>query len=331
MKHIAMKAFAAIGSAALMACAAFAPSLGIIKEDAAIVASAYSCYAAGCHWEYVQDITGVAITRCRNYNSLQSLNIPNQLGGQNVVAIYNDAFVKGGDSNCQTLINVTMPNTIYKIGNNFFKNCDALQSITLSNTLITIGDYCFYDADGLQNITVPNSVKSIGSYFCNWAYGLQSATLGSGLESIGAHAFARTPKLGSFNSGNASMLKTVREGMLVSSKWANDRANNAALYIGPSSKILLRYQRKSTNSYVELSNNVKILADKAFNDSSWTYGSYITEIVCPRVELIGDNVFGKVPNATVRLSATLMYTTYGNNWYNTVTAKVSPATFVQMH
>ena len=333
MKHIAKKIFAAIGSAALLSCAAFAPALNIIKDDATLVASALSWTnpVDGVTYDYVQDYGGVAITLCKNTPQVENLTIPNQIAGQDVVAIYADSFNRAGTSKCNCIQNLNMPNTIRTIGNNFFKNCDGLMHVTLSTTLLTIGNYCFYDADGLKEMNVPNSVKSIGTYFCNWAYGLEHATLGSGIEILGAHAFARTPKLQDFNSSTCTLLKTIREGILVSSKWANNQSSSDALYIGPNNKILLRYQRKNTNSYVELSNNVRILADKAFNDSSWTYGSYITEIVGPRVEQIGDNVFGKVPNATVRFSATLMYTTYGNGWYNTVTAKVSPATFVPMH
>ena len=333
MKHIAKKIFAAIGSAALLSCAAFAPALNIIKDDATLVASALSWTNPidGVTYDYVQDYGGVAITLCRNTPQVKNLNIPNNIAGQPVVAIYADSFLRAGSSKCNCVQNVTMPNTIRTIGNDFFYNCDGLINIQLSSTLLTIGNYCFYDADGLQNMNVPNSVKSIGTYFCNWAYGLINVSLGSGIEILGANSFARTPKLQNFNSSSCTLLKTIREGILVSSKWANNQSSSDALYIGPNNKILLRYQRKNTNSYVELGNNVRIIADKAFNDSSWTYGSYITQIVGPRIERIGDNVFGKVPNATVRFSASLMYDNYGNDWYNIVTAKVSPATFVPMH
>ena len=326
MKQVTKKIFAAICSATMLAGAAFAPSLGIFKNSE-IVASAYSNYINGCHWEYELDMGGYAITKCRNYQHLQSVNVPTTINGQPVVAIYDNAFINNSESCAQYIVNITLPNTIYKIGKNFFRNCDKLQSITLPSALITIGDYSFYDADGLQNITFPNKVKQIGSYVCNWAYGLQNVTLGSQLEMIGEGAFARTPKLQNFNSSSSSMLKFISKDILVNSKWANDRANNDALYIGYNNRVLLRYQRGGTNQTVSLGSNVRILADRAFNTAGWAgSGQYIRDIYCPRIEYIGSSVFGMTPSARVHLSGSLMFTHYGSNYAASVPPLVAPAT-----
>ena len=120
MKKITKKIFAAVCSTAMLAGAAFAPALGILKNTA-ITASAYSGYINGCHWEYENEMGGYVITKCRNYQHLQSVTIPPIINGEPVVAIADNAFIRNSESNAQYIVNLTMPNTIYKIGKNFFK------------------------------------------------------------------------------------------------------------------------------------------------------------------------------------------------------------------
>ena len=325
MKTINRKIVAAICSAAMMTGAAFAPSLGIIK-DTALTASAYSGYINGCHWEYEMDITGYAITKCRNYQHLQTVNIPSTINGKPVIAIYDNAFINNSERCAQYIKNLTMPNTIYKIGSNFFKNCDNLQSINLSTSLITIGDYAFYDCDGLHSINFPDSVKQIGSYVCNWAWNMYDVTLGSGIEVIGANSFARMRDLNNFNSNRSEMLWSVGTGVLTNSKWANNRSEDEMLCIGKHNRVLLRYQRCNTNPTVQLGSNVRILADGAFNTANWNHGHWVRDIYCPRIEHIGNSVFGMVPNARVHLSGSLMYVHYGTNYNTSVPPLVAPAT-----
>lgn len=44
-----------------------------------------------------------------------------------------------------------------------FKNCESLKSITIPNSVYTIGDAAFLGCKSLTNIVIPTSVKEIGS------------------------------------------------------------------------------------------------------------------------------------------------------------------------
>ena len=50
------------------------------------------------------------------------------------------------------------------IGSNAFYYCDSLMSVTIPNSVTIIGDSAFYKCDSLTSVTIPNSVTSIGSY-----------------------------------------------------------------------------------------------------------------------------------------------------------------------
>ena len=355
------KIFAAICSVTMLAgAAASVPALDVFNTSDAIVAEAYSGYYNGCHWEYVQDITGYRITRCRNYNHLENITIPSTIGGQPVIALDHDAFVVGGDSQCEYVKNVTMPNTIYQIGNNFFKGCDKLESVTLSNTLITIGNYAFYNARALKNINVPNSVRQIGTDFCGQTPSLTSANLGNGVQIIGNYAFWYSTALQTMtipNSvttidhhfcTNATGLRNVNigTGLRTMGNYSFYNCNNIQNLNCNSTKIenlgaytlnkyranqtvilggnyLLRY--KGTASTYD-NTAIKAVGPYAFKDASST-----TKVYLEYCKYMNSNAFYGRSNTTVYLSAGAMYGTYGSNYASIVSSRVSPATVVWHH
>jgi len=62
----------------------------------------------------------------------------------------------------QSLISVTLPNTLELIGQNSFSRCLALESITIPEGVTTIDGYAFEESTGLISITIPNTVTTIG-------------------------------------------------------------------------------------------------------------------------------------------------------------------------
>ena len=50
------------------------------------------------------------------------------------------------------------------IGDSAFYCCDSLTNITIPDSVTSIGDNAFYCCDSLTNITIPDSVTSIGDY-----------------------------------------------------------------------------------------------------------------------------------------------------------------------
>ena len=59
-------------------------------------------------------------------------------------------------------IDITIADSVTKIGANAFDNCDSLTSVTLPNGVTSIGSCAFYNCDSLTNVTISESVTSIG-------------------------------------------------------------------------------------------------------------------------------------------------------------------------
>ena len=78
-----------------------------------------------------------------------------------VTEIKDDAF-----SGCYQLTDITIPNSVKKIGRYAFYKCYSLRKITLPNSLETIDDGAFNNCNGLQwtSIVIPNSVVKIGEF-----------------------------------------------------------------------------------------------------------------------------------------------------------------------
>ncbi len=64
----------------------------------------------------------------------------------------------------ESLIRVTIPNSVTQINSYAFYNCNALPLIELPNSLKTIENYAFRNYTSLTSITIPSSVTSIANY-----------------------------------------------------------------------------------------------------------------------------------------------------------------------
>lgn len=62
-----------------------------------------------------------------------------------------------------TIKEVTIPNSVKKIGSHAFEKCAFLAKITMGNGVEEIGNYAFYSCD-LSEITISENVNNIGSY-----------------------------------------------------------------------------------------------------------------------------------------------------------------------
>lgn len=65
---------------------------------------------------------------------------------------------------CDSLVNLVLPDQITNIGMNAFDNCSNLVSINLPNGLLKIENESFMDCTNLKMITIPESVTYIGRY-----------------------------------------------------------------------------------------------------------------------------------------------------------------------
>jgi hypothetical protein len=63
---------------------------------------------------------------------------------------------------CVTLTSITIPNSVYSIGDTAFANCTNLTSVIIPDSVVSIGEYAFISCFSLTSVTIPNSVASIG-------------------------------------------------------------------------------------------------------------------------------------------------------------------------
>lgn len=145
--------------------------------------------ANGKTWTYETDATngGIMITGCTPITG--NLTIPDQLDGQNVVSIKDNAFLnKTGFTGT-----LTIPSTVKQIGYGAFSGCSGLKGdLVIPNSVTTIGAYAFNNCSGFTgNLTISNLVEKIenGTFFgCSRLTG--RLTIPSLVKSIGRNAFS---------------------------------------------------------------------------------------------------------------------------------------------
>ena len=125
--------------------------------------------------------------------SLQNITIPNS-----VTSIGNRAFC-----GCRSLQCITIPNSVTNIGYETFSFCESLQSVTIPNSVTSIGHEAFILCESLQSITIPNSVTSIGNRAFSGCKSLQSVTIPNSVTSIGDEAFRACESLQSVTIPNS--------------------------------------------------------------------------------------------------------------------------------
>ena len=101
-----------------------------------------------------------------------------------VTAIRATAF-----SNCKALQSISISNSVTGIGDNVFFNCKTFQSISIPNDVTSIWDNTFNNCYALQSISIPNSVTNIGSSTFSNCYALQSVSIPNSVTNIGDNAF----------------------------------------------------------------------------------------------------------------------------------------------
>ena len=72
--------------------------------------------------------------------------------------------------NSNSLVEITLPDSVKKIGSQAFSWCSSLQSVNNLGNITTIESWCFGVCGNLQSITIPASVTSIGQSafsYCN--------------------------------------------------------------------------------------------------------------------------------------------------------------------
>lgn len=143
--------------------------------------------------KYTVNADGESVTvSCTSGNPTQ-LNIESSISsnGRNytVTEIATWAFNK-----CNTLTEVTLPNTVDEIGYQAFFNCSNLTNVTIPEGVTKIGQAAFYGCSQLTSITIPSTITDMDTAFSgNTA--LSQVTLTNGIPKISSHAFERCTEL----------------------------------------------------------------------------------------------------------------------------------------
>jgi len=118
--------------------------------------------------------------------------------GNSVTKIGNYEFHK-----CSGITSITIPNSVTEIGDNAFDGCSGLTSVTIGNSVTEIGSFAFYKCSGLTSVTIPNSVTEIGDYAFDGCSGLTSVTIPNSVTKIGDSTFEGCSGLTSVTIGNS--------------------------------------------------------------------------------------------------------------------------------
>ena len=91
---------------------------------------------------------------------------------------------------CSSLTSVTIPGSVMSIGNYAFDGCSSLTSVTIPDSVTRIGNFAFRGCRSLESIIIPDSVTSIGNYVFRDCSRLMSITIPDSVTSIGDAAFS---------------------------------------------------------------------------------------------------------------------------------------------
>ncbi|MBQ3497938.1 MAG: leucine-rich repeat protein [Clostridia bacterium] len=95
----------------------------------------------------------------------------------------------GAFSGCNSLEDITLPDSVKAIGAGAFYCCTNLKSINIPNGVTCIGDSTFECCESLEHIALPNSVKAIGVGAFVGCESLEHIALPDSVKAIGAGAF----------------------------------------------------------------------------------------------------------------------------------------------
>ena len=124
----------------------------------------------------------VTITDCDS--NATEVTIPEQIEGYPVTIIGSKAF-----SHCKKLTNITIPDSIIKIGFYAFQYCTAITNITIPDSVKRIYSNAFVYCDKLERVVIGNNVEEIGEYVFEKCYSLTTVVAPKNTQKIGTAIF----------------------------------------------------------------------------------------------------------------------------------------------
>lgn len=110
--------------------------------------------------------------------------IPSEFEGKRVAAVAANGF-----SGCQTLVTLTIPESVAFLYDGCFQNCPKLKTINFSSGLSQIHDMAFKDCTSLTALNLPDSLKNIGRNAFENCKSLKSVRFPEDMSTIEFDAF----------------------------------------------------------------------------------------------------------------------------------------------
>ncbi len=148
----------------------------------------FAIYAAAAdeslYYQYDSDTDTYCVAGLKN-TALTEVNIPELYNDKPVIKIIDSAF-----NNEDSIVSVTIPQSITHIGLSAFYGCDALETVVFNSNLTQIGEKAFCSCKKLASITfADNSVGGIGVQSFAFCSALEELVLPEGLLTVGSKAF----------------------------------------------------------------------------------------------------------------------------------------------
>jgi hypothetical protein len=86
--------------------------------------------------------------------------------------------------NCESVISLTIPNSVQIVKTNAFSNCTSLESVKIGLGVKEICDFAFYGCKKLSQVTLGDNLKILGNRVFNQT-AITSITFPRGIEKIG--------------------------------------------------------------------------------------------------------------------------------------------------
>ena len=146
----------------------------------------------------LDEFDNLIITGCVRSKLPENLVIPSEVDGYPVKMIWECAF-----EYAQSLVSVTIPNTIYDIEAGAFQNCENLKSVEFESgsTLKYVMEWAFRGCSSLESVVIPASLRTIGDWMFEDCKSLKSVNFenNTSLRYVGSYSFNNCESLEYFS------------------------------------------------------------------------------------------------------------------------------------